>query len=322
MVELENLTPPAVRKLKVESGKWKSGPACTKAISRIFNKAGKDWGDLLYNYHMDILEQIVASKRKEIERFRVMSPVERFEKEGFFWEIRNRSLVQQLLLPGSNGIIAEFKRKSPSKGWFKTKELEVEPVVTSYNKYAAGISVLTDDPFFGGDLDDLIQTKVISDIPVLRKDFIIDQWQIAEAKAFGADVILLIAACLTPAEVKQFAGYAASIGLESILEVHNEAELGHCCDEVSMVGVNNRNLKTFEVDINTSLELIRHIPAGKPAIAESGISTPAAIVTLRQAGFRGFLIGERFMKEEQPGKAFEQFVGNLNEETGIRNEAS
>jgi indole-3-glycerol phosphate synthase len=260
---------------------------------------------------MDILETIVAAKRKEIERFKPMSSAERFEKEGFFWQISNRSMVQSLLQPGSTGIIAEFKRKSPSRGWFKTKELEVEPVVTAYNKSAAGISVLTDNEFFGGDLDDLIQTKVITDIPVLRKDFIIDKWQIAEAKAFGADVILLIAACLTTAAVKEFAAYAKSIGLESILEVHNEEELGHCCDEVSMVGVNNRNLKTFEVDINTSLRLIDKIPAGKPAIAESGISNVGAIVALRDAGFKGFLIGENFMKEEHPGKAFEEFVVSL-----------
>ncbi len=154
---------------------------------------------------MDILEKIVAAKRKEIEPFKLKSPIERFERDGFFWQIANRSLVENLLFPGSNGIIAEFKRKSPSKGWFKTKELEVEPVVVAYNKGAAGISVLTDDEFFGGDLDDLIQTKVVADIPVLRKDFIIDKWQIAEAKAFGADVILLIAACLSKEEVKEFA---------------------------------------------------------------------------------------------------------------------
>ena len=259
-----------------------------------------------------ILDTIVAAKRKEIEPFKIKSPIERFEQEGFFWEIRNRSLVQSLLLPGSTGIIAEFKRKSPSKGWFKTKELEVEPVVAAYNKSAAGISVLTDDEFFGGDLDDLIQTKVVTDIPVLRKDFIIDKWQIAESKAFGADVILLIAACLTPEQVKEFAAYAASIGLESILEIHNEEELGHCCEEVSMVGVNNRNLNTFEVDINTSLQLIEKITAGKPVIAESGISNVETIKTLRSAGFKGFLIGENFMKEEQPGKAFEEFVNSLS----------
>ena len=260
---------------------------------------------------MDILEKIVAAKRKEIEKFKPLSSIERFEKEGFFWQIRNRSLVQSLLLPGSTGIIAEFKRKSPSKGWFKTKELEVEPVVAAYNKKAAGISVLTDGEFFGGDMDDLIQTKVITDIPVLRKDFIIDKWQIAEAKAFGADVILLIAACLSAKEVRELAAYTKSIGLESILEVHNQEELNHICDEVDMIGVNNRNLKTFEVDINTSLELINKIPAGKPAIAESGISSIDSMVTLRQAGFKGFLIGENFMKEEHPGKAFEEFINNL-----------
>ena len=261
---------------------------------------------------MDILEKIVESKRSEVEKFKPMSSIERFEKDGFFWQIANRSLVQSLLLPGSTGIIAEFKRKSPSKGWFKDKEVEVENVVLSYNKNAAGISVLTDNEFFGGDLDDLIQTKVVTEVPVLRKDFIIDKWQIAEAKAFGADVILLIAACLTVEEVKDFAIYAKSIGLETILEVHNELELGHCCDEVSMVGVNNRNLKTFEVDINTSLQLIAKIPADKPAIAESGITNVDTIVTLRAAGFKGFLIGENFMKEENPGKAFEEFVATLN----------
>ena len=259
-----------------------------------------------------ILDTIIAVKRREVEKFKPLSSIERFERDGFFWQIRNRSLVQSLLLPGSTGIIAEFKRKSPSKGWFKTKELEVEPVVAAYNKSAAGISVLTDDEFFGGDMDDLIQTKVVTDVPVLRKDFIIDKWQIAEAKAFGADVILLIAACLTPAEVKEFAAYANSIGLESILEVHNEEELGHYCDEISIIGVNNRNLKTFEVDINTSLQLVDKMPAGKPVIAESGISSIDTIVTLRDAGFKGFLIGENFMKEEQPAKAFEEFVNKLS----------
>jgi indole-3-glycerol phosphate synthase len=261
---------------------------------------------------MDILEKIVAAKRKEIEKNKPLSSMERFRKEGFFWEIKNRSLKQSLLAEGSTGIIAEFKRKSPSKGWFKTKELEVEPVVTNYNsKGAAGISVLTDEEFFGGDLDDLIQTKVIADIPVLRKDFIVDEWQIAEAKAFGADVILLIAACLSPQEVKQLALFTKTIGLEVLLEVHNEEELAHICDEVDLVGVNNRNLKTFEVDINTSLELIGKIPADKPAVAESGISNVETIVTLRKAGFKGFLIGETFMKEPDPGKAFSAFVTEL-----------
>lgn len=259
-----------------------------------------------------ILDKIIAAKKKEIAHYQPLSPIERFEQQGFFWQIRNRSLADHLLMPGSNGIIAEFKRKSPSRGEFKPKSLEVEDVVVHYNKMATGISVLTDENFFGGDLDDLIQAKVISDVPVLRKDFIIDKWQIAESKAFGADVILLIAACLTPAAVKEFAGYAASIGLESILEVHSKKELDHYCDKVNMIGVNNRNLQTFEVDINTSLQLIEKIPAGVPAIAESGISDVETIKTLKNAGFRGFLIGETFMKEENPGMAFEDFVNKLN----------
>lgn len=259
-----------------------------------------------------ILDQIIESKRKEIEAFKPHSSVARFRKEGYFWEFSNRSLVEHLLIPGSSGVIAEFKRKSPSKGWFKPKELEVEKVVRTYNdRGAAGLSVLTDGPFFGGDLDDLIQAKVISDVPVLRKDFIIDEWQIAESKAFGADVILLIASCLTAQKVQELALYAKTIGLEVLLEIHDETELGHICDEVDMVGVNNRNLKTFEVDINTSLSLINQIPKSKIAIAESGINDVDTIIQLREAGFRGFLIGERFMKEDDPAAAFEIFVNDL-----------
>ncbi len=259
-----------------------------------------------------ILEEILTAKRKEIERFKAISTIERFEREGFFWDAGNRSLVQNILMPDSTGIIAEFKRKSPSRGWLKPKELEAEQVATAYNKAAAGISVLTDKDFFGGDLNDLIRTKMQTDVPVLRKDFIIDKWQIAESKAFGADVILLIAACLTPAQVKEYAVYALSIGLESILEVHTEEELNHFCEEISIVGINNRNLATFEVDINTSLQLIGKLPDHKPVISESGICNAEAIVTLRNAGFSGFLIGECFMKEEHPGKAFEAFVKSLH----------
>jgi len=151
-------------------------------------------------------------------------------------------------------------------------------------------------------------------VPVLRKDFIIDPWQIAESKAFGADVILLIAACLSPALVKELAAYAKSIGLEVLLEIHNESELDHICDETDMIGVNNRNLKTFEVNITTSLQLIDSIPSDKPAIAESGISDVETIVTLKQAGFKGFLVGENFMKHADPGKAFGEFAGKLKAE--------
>ena len=263
-----------------------------------------------------ILDTIIEHKRKEVAELKPLSSLERFRREGFFWEISNRSLKARLMDPNGTGIIAEFKRKSPSKGWFKPPEMEVELVVRAYNDLgAAGMSVLTDTHFFGGDLDDLIQAKVISDIPVLRKDFIVDHWQIAEAKAFGADVILLIAACLSPEEVRQLALYAKTIGLEVLLEIHDDTELEHICDEVDMVGVNNRNLKTFEVDIQRSLDLINKIPAEKPAVAESGINDVKTILTLRKAGFKGFLIGERFMKESDPAAAFGLFVDELRAAT-------
>lgn len=256
-----------------------------------------------------ILETIIAAKRKEIERLKPLSSIQRFEKEGFFWNFTNRSLEASLLAENSTGIIAEFKRKSPSKGWFVAPELEVEPVVVPYSQLgAAGISVLTDKDFFGGDLDDLIQTKIITDVPLLRKDFMIDPWQIAEAKAFGADVILLIAACLTPAEVKAMAQYARSIGLEVLLELHEEAELEHICTETTLVGINNRNLKTFTVDIEKSLRLASQIPADKIKISESGIDHPDTVKLLRANGFKGFLIGENFMKMPNPGEAFAKFA--------------
>jgi indole-3-glycerol phosphate synthase len=148
-------------------------------------------------------------------------------------------------------------------------------------------------------------------IPLLRKDFMIDEYQLTEAKAYGADVILLIAACLSPARVKELAIAAKQLGLEVLLEIHNENELAHICDQVDMVGVNNRDLKTFRVDIQVSLDLIHKIPDAKPAVAESGISDTDTIVTLRQAGFKGFLIGENFMKQASPSVAFAEFVTQL-----------
>jgi indole-3-glycerol phosphate synthase len=175
---------------------------------------------------------------------------------------------------------------------------------------ASCLSVLTDEPFFGGSSEDLVQARV-STIPILRKDFVIDEYQILEAKAMGADVILLIAACLTPAGVKRLAVYARSLGLEVLLEVHNEDELGHICGETELVGVNNRDLKTFTVDVERSIRLKEKIPAGKILIAESGISRVDTIVYLRKAGFSGFLIGENFMKEKDPAAAFREFAKEL-----------
>lgn len=258
---------------------------------------------------MNILDTIIAYKKKEVAERKAKTSVAELEK-GKFFTSETLSLKSFLQDPDRTGIIAEFKRKSPSKGIINDK-VTVEEVTTAYAKYgASGISVLTDTEFFGGSLDDLL-AATINEVPLLRKDFMIDEYQLVEAKAYGAEVILLIAACLTPGQVKTMAATAKKLGLEVLLEIHNNEELGHICDAVDLVGVNNRNLKTFEVSIDTSLELINKIPKEKPAVAESGISDVDTIVTLRQAGFKGFLIGENFMKQANPSVAFADFVNQL-----------
>jgi len=258
---------------------------------------------------MNILDTIIAHKRVEVARCKQETSIAELEK-GKFFAHETLSLKKFLLDKNKTGIIAEFKRRSPSKGIINDKAT-VEEVTNAYAEYgASGISILTDQEFFGGSLDDLL-AATINEVPLLRKDFMIDEYQLLEAKAYGADVILLIAACLTVAEVKQMAATAKNLGLEVLLEIHNEHELEHICEQVDMVGVNNRNLKTFEVSIDISLDLINRIPGEKPAIAESGISDVDTIVTLRQAGFKGFLIGENFMKQPSPSIAFADFVNQL-----------
>ncbi|HWB25802.1 MAG TPA: indole-3-glycerol phosphate synthase TrpC [Chitinophagaceae bacterium] len=257
----------------------------------------------------DILSSIIADKKEEVAAKKKLVPVEAW-KDLPHWQEERVSLKTSLLQQNTTGIIAEFKRKSPSKGIINGKA-EVEEVVSAYDMAAAGISVLTDEKYFGGTNDDLMAAREMVNIPILRKDFIIDEYQLYEARGIGADVILLIAANLTKQQVQHLAGKAKELELEVLLEIHNEDELEHICDAVDFVGVNNRNLKTFEVDINTSLRLIKHIPVNKPAIAESGISNTDTIVTLRRAGFKGFLIGENFMKQAKPSVAFADFVNEL-----------
>ncbi len=258
---------------------------------------------------MNILETIIAHKKIEVAERKQIVPqtslmlTENFNRKCF-------SLIEKLQSGNSTGIIAEFKRKSPSKG-FINEHADVLKVTQGYTKAgAACLSVLTDNIFFGGSTADLVAARV-NQIPILRKDFIIDEYQIAEAKAMGADVILLIAACLTPSEVKFLAQYAVSIGLEVMLELHDESELGHICDETILVGINNRNLKDFKVDIEASLRMAKMIPNDKIRIAESGINDAAMIQTFKNAGFKGFLIGEMFMKEANPAEAFNNFVQNI-----------
>lgn len=259
---------------------------------------------------MNILDKIIDYKRSEVEQLKSATPAAVLEKSPLFAR-ETLSLRKFLTDPARTGIIAEFKRQSPSKGVINDR-VDVVEVTRGYAQQGAScLSVLTDGHFFGGSSEDLQRARVNA-IPILRKDFMIDEYQIIEAKAMGADVILLIAACLAPATVRSLARFAGSLGLEVLLEIHNEEELGHICEETELVGVNNRDLKTFTVDVERSIRLSRQIPAGKILIAESGISQVETILHLKKAGFRGFLIGENFMKEKDPAAAFGTFVQELN----------
>lgn len=259
---------------------------------------------------MNILEKIIAHKRVEVAQRKQGVTISELERHGLFKK-SVLSLKHFLKDETKTGIIAEFKRASPSKDIINNKA-DVKEVTASYTAYgASGISVLTDAAFFKGSLDDLT-AAVTNDVPVLRKDFMIDEYQIIEAKAYGASVILLIAACLSPIEVKTLARTAQSLGLEVLLELHDETELDHVCDEIDVVGINNRNLKTFSVDLEQSIRLAGKLDGAFLKIAESGISSPENMHYLKSHGFDGFLIGESFMKEANPGAAFKNFVTALN----------
>jgi len=259
---------------------------------------------------MNILDKIIVEKRKEVAAAAQLHPVSELEKSALF-KRTCFSLKASLTAPGASGIIAEFKRKSPSKGFIQ-EHADAATITAAYTNFgASGISVLTDLTFFGGTKADFDAARP-NEIPLLRKDFMIDPYQIVEARAMGADVILLIAACLTVDEVKNMAAFAQSLGMEVLLELHDEAELGHVCAEIDLVGINNRNLKTFEVDINRSLKLAQQIPAHTLKVAESGISDIDTLRRFKDAGFQGFLMGENFMKETDPGLAFKNFISQLH----------
>jgi indole-3-glycerol phosphate synthase len=258
---------------------------------------------------MNILEKIIAHKKVEVAARKKQRSIAELEK-GPFFKSETLSLKKFVLDPSRTGIIAEFKRASPSKGIINDRNTVTE-VTSAYAQYgASGISVLTDETFFKGSLDDLLAATV-HEVPLLRKDFMIDEYQLVEAKAFGAEVILLIAACLSPREVKTLAAAARSLGMEVLLELHDEQELHHICPEVDLVGINNRNLKTFEVDLEQSVRLSEKVGTGFVKIAESGISSVVNIRYLKEHGFQGFLIGELFMKQTDPATAFRDFTNTL-----------
>ena len=259
---------------------------------------------------MTILDKIVQHKIEEVAA-RKKKIAEQALKDQELFGRATYSFKDFLQNPTKSGIIAEFKRRSPSKGDINP-EVTVEQVTTGYVAAgASGLSVLTDTHYFGGTTQDLITARKLNEIPILRKDFIIDPYQITEARAMGADVILLIAECLEATQLKELAAKAKELNLSVLMEIHSAEQLEKLCDEVDVVGVNNRNLKDFTVSLTTSLELADLIPDNVVKISESGISDPNAIVKLKQVGFEGFLIGEYFMKSADPGATCKKFIERI-----------
>jgi indole-3-glycerol phosphate synthase len=262
------------------------------------------------NDKKNILDRIVAQTRATVAERKLNAPVALLEAMPLFGRVPF-SLQDRLRTGTGNGIIAEFKRQSPSKGIINAGA-DPAQVARDYAAYgASAISVLTDEPFFGGSLEDLLRVRDAVDLPLLRKDFMVDAYQLVEAKAHGADLILLIAACLSPAEVRQLAATARDLGLEVLLELHDEAELEHLCPEVQLVGINNRSLKSFDVDLQRSMDMAAKIPDRFLKVAESGIHSPDQVRQFRAAGFSAFLMGEYFMKQPNPGAAFRQFAESI-----------
>jgi len=259
-----------------------------------------------------ILERIVAHKRREVVERRELRPL-KFLETSLYNQAQPLSLRHYLERPGSSGLIAEFKRKSPSQGWIN-RYAPVERTTLGYMQAgAAGLSILTDGEFFGGSDEDLTTARRFNFCPILRKDFVVDEYQIHEARSAGADVVLLIAAVLTPAEILTLGRLAKSLGLEVLLEVHDGDELARSLHPaaVDLVGVNNRNLHDFTLNLDTSLSLAEAIPAEFVKVSESGISQAKSIVQLRGVGYQGFLLGETFMRHSRPERACATLVQEL-----------
>ena len=260
----------------------------------------------------DILEEIVAYKKNEVEQFK--KELHQIYLEGRV-EMRKKTQMpstKKALMKSDTGIIAEFKRKSPSKGWINEAATADKVPISYQENGAAAISILTDSHYFGGS-NVYVRTAIASKvrIPILYKNFIIDEYQIYQAKICGASAILLIAACLTKEQCRQFITKAHELELEVLLEMHNEEETEYAELEPDMYGINNRNLGTFETDVNNSFQLIERLPAEGVKVSESGISDPDTIRQLRACGYKGFLIGETFMKEADPGLALKNFIAQI-----------
>ena len=257
---------------------------------------------------MNILDKIIARKKQEIEDSKSKISVKQLKNSKFFGR---KTFSLKETLESKSGIIAEFKRQSPSKGIINNQISPLE-VASAYQKFgASGISILTDKDFFGGSFDDILSVRNHIQIPILRKDFMVDDYQFYEAKSIGADVILLIAACLSPNQVSEFTELAHDLDLEVLLEIHTEEELQHINKNIDFVGINNRNLKDFKVDLQHSVNLKNQLPENILSVAESGIYNEDDFKYLKEKGFNGFLMGEYFMKNENPGNKFSEFVSNV-----------
>lgn len=258
----------------------------------------------------DILSEIIANKRTEIDlQKKTISPEQLQEKLSD--EVQPGYSMKQALSSSTTGIIAEFKRRSPSKGWIYENAYP-EQVVPDYAAAgASALSILTDEKFFGGSMKDIRTARPLVNIPILRKDFIIDEYQLYQAKILGADAILLIAAALETDRCHALAAKAHELGLEVLLEIHTAQELPYINKNIDMVGINNRNLGTFFTDVENSFRLAGQLPQDTLLVSESGISNPDTVKRLREVGFRGFLIGETFMKTKQPGDKLKEFINDL-----------
>lgn len=255
----------------------------------------------------DILQRIAATKRTEVEAARLCTPLEMMRESALRHTSPTRSL-RRSIQSRDCGIIAEFKRRSPSRGEISPMA-QVADIVADYTRNgAAGCSILTDTPYFGGAVSDLQVARTVTDLPLLRKEFIIDEYQIYQTRTSGADAILLIASLLDAARVRRFTSVAHQLGMEVLLELHGEEELPMVFSDIDLVGVNNRNLRDFSVEFAPSLTLIEKLPAGCVKIAESGIRNSEDMLRLRKAGFDGFLIGEAFMGTASPGSTLASYV--------------
>jgi indole-3-glycerol phosphate synthase len=256
---------------------------------------------------MDFLKKITLNKRSELMARKILRPEADLRRSPMFQRTA-RSLTDRLNATTWPGIIAEFKRKSPSRGWLR-ENARVADIIPGYRAAgAAAVSVLTDEDFFSGSLDDLLEARSVLDLPILRKDFIIDPYQLVESKSFGADVVLLIAAILDEHQMVELFQCAVDLGLEVLVEIHHSDELGRLPGGIRLLGINNRDLSTFDVRADRALEILPALPAGVLPIAESGISDAGTVNKLWKNGFKGFLIGEYFMKQDDPGLACTEFI--------------